>query len=338
MIAIDGFYFDGRSSARRAVQITFKNDATVHVTGAGIDVRHRYHDVRISARLGVSTRYLHFPDGATCESADNDAVDRAVERFGGHERARLLHRMESRLGYAAAALAIVIAIGWFFAAYGIPRLALYIAHAVPPEVELTMGEDAMRTLDEHFLEPSSLSPARRMALREGFEDMAKTLAIAPPPRIEFRASPTFGPNAFALPSGIVVLTDELAALAQDDRELEAVLAHELGHVHHRHIMRHLLQGSIAVLLIAAALGDPGLIGAIEASVPALLLERQYSRAFELEADAYAAQYLRRRGLSTTWLAQILRRLTEEHGAAQEGAIMGYLSSHPATSERIRALE
>ena len=62
-------------------------------------------------------------------------------------------------------------------------------------------------------------------------------------------------NAFALPSGIVVLTDELEALAQHDDELSAVFAHEIGHVVHRHSMRMVIQHSASALLMLGLLGD-----------------------------------------------------------------------------------
>ena len=63
--------------------------------------------------------------------------------------------------------------------------------------------------------------------------------------LEFRKSPAVGPNAFALPGGTVVLLDELVAAAAHDDEIAAVLAHEIGHLHGRHTMRHVLQTSVA---------------------------------------------------------------------------------------------
>ncbi len=61
--------------------------------------------------------------------------------------------------------------------------------------------------------------------------------------VEFRASPIIGANAFALPGGIVIVTDQLMQLAEHDDEILAVLAHEIGHVKHRHVLRGLPQDS-----------------------------------------------------------------------------------------------
>ena len=52
----------------------------------------------------------------------------------------------------------------------------------------------------------------------------------------FRDGGKFGANAFALPSGKIIVTDQLASLLNDE-QIVGVLAHELGHVVYRHGMR-----------------------------------------------------------------------------------------------------
>ena len=79
------------------------------------------------------------------------------------------------------------------------------------------------------------------------------------------------PAALALPSGDVFLTDELVTLAHDEDELRGALAHEVGHVVHRHAMRLLLENSASALVLAAILGDAGSAPAIAALAPAVLL-------------------------------------------------------------------
>ena len=72
-----------------------------------------------------------------------------------------------------------------------------------------------------------------------------------PLRLELRAGGAIGPNAFALPSGIIMVTDELVRIAEHPEEFESVLAHEAGHMVHRHSLRMLLQGSASTLLMFA---------------------------------------------------------------------------------------
>jgi hypothetical protein len=163
--------------------------------------------------------------------------------------------------------------------------------------------------------------------------MARATGETTPYRLEFRASPIIGPNAFALPSGIIVMTDELVQLAKNDPEVLAVLAHELGHVHHRHTMRRLLEGSATVLIIAGVTGDIASAASLAATAPTLLLQTRYSRNNEREADRYAIEMMKKAGLDPRYLGALLARLESEVG--RRGALPSFLSSHPSTEERGR---
>ena len=147
-----------------------------------------------------------------------------------------------------------------------------------------------------------------------------------------------GANAFALPSGIIVVTDELVELAQDDDEILAVMAHELGHVHHRHIMRTIIQNSATALIIAILIGDLSSIAGLSATIPTVLMEAHYSREFELEADSFAVHRLSEMGKNPAALGRILQRLTEDHESDEGSTLWRYLSTHPATQERVKAID
>jgi len=118
-----------------------------------------------------------------------------------------------------------------------------------------------------------------------------------------------------------------------------VLAHEMGHVVHRHGLRQLLQGSVVTVLAVVILGDASSLAAI---MPATLLELGYSRRFEREADDYTLEVLARRGVPAERFADILARLEQEHRTREghEDAAKGgenwsyYLSTHPPTAERL----
>jgi predicted Zn-dependent protease len=129
------------------------------------------------------------------------------------------------------------------------------------------------------------------------------------------------------------VTDALVALARNDEELVAVLAHEAGHVARRHGLRQLFQNSLVALAVTWLVGD---VSAIVAAAPTALLQAKYSRDLEREADSYALVTLRVNGIATEHFAAMLERL-EDSGAEGGGITTGaldYLSSHPVTSERI----
>src|SRR5262249_55980314 len=185
----------------------------------------------------------------------------------------------------------------------------------------------------NWLKPSSLPPRRAGALRAKFDEMNKAAGDVGTLRLEFRASPAIGPNAFALPGGTIVVTDELVKLSRNDEEVLAVLAHEIGHVRHRHTMRQLLQGSATALIIAGVTGDIASTTSLAASAPALLLQTKYSRDYEREADAFAVELLKKTGIGPEHFAAILRRLETRTQDKRRFGLPTFLSTHPPTEER-----
>ena len=129
-----------------------------------------------------------------------------------------------------------------------------------------------------------------------------------------------------------MVTDELVALAKDDREIEAVLAHEFGHQRGRHILRHLLQDSIAALLVAVTVGDLSSLTSLAAAAPTLLLQAKYSREFEREADDFALAYLARHRIPPEVFAAMLERLEKSRPEGRN--VPDFLSTHPDIRVRI----
>jgi Zn-dependent protease with chaperone function len=156
------------------------------------------------------------------------------------------------------------------------------------------------------------------------------LAVSPelPVQLHHRRGGVLDANAFALPGGAIVVTDELVELAEAEDEITAVLAHELGHIAHRHALRSLLQNVGVGVLIAGALGDFTSVSAASGSLLVLLTERHYSRSFEREADAEGVERLDRAGIPREHLARMLERLAASHGG--DDPWTSYLSTHPAT--------
>ncbi len=339
MSAIQARYFDGKSSAARETSLELDAQGVLRVRGEGIDCSWPLAEVRVSDRIGASRRYLDFPDGSKCETADNDGVDRM---FAGQVPAasnllpRLLHRWESGLRYALAAAAITVAAAVAAIFWGIPALAKQVAFALPASTESLLGRDALAALDHFIFKPSRLPPERQEALQKLHAAMLADLTAGRVGgggyRLELRAGGRAGANAFALPAGIIVMTDELVALSKDDRELEAVLAHEIGHLRQRHILRHVLQDSVTVLLIAVTLGDLTSLTTLAAAAPTLLLQAKFSRDFEREADDFALGHLARRGISPEVFAAILQRMEDNRPDGKDAP--DFLSSHPGTRERI----
>ncbi len=329
MSTLRALYFDGQSSDGREVTLEIDARRVLHVRGGGRDLAWPLAEVRASERIGASRRRIYFPDGAQCETGDNDAVD---AMFAAPAGARLLARWEGRLRYAIAALAATLLAAAAIVFWGVPALARQVAFALPPQTEQLIGRDALAALDHAVLQPSRLPPERQQGLRALYARMAADIGGAEGGRLELRRGGRAGANALALPAGLIVVTDELVELARDDREIEAVLAHEFGHQRGRHILRHLLQDSIAALLVAVTVGDLSSLTSLAAAAPTLLLQAKYSREFEREADDFALAYLARRHIPPETFAAILERLEKSRPEALNAP--DFLSTHPDIRARI----
>lgn len=333
---VNALYFDGVSARRQAV--------TLHAAPGSIEVRGEeglrvepLSGIRISSRLGNSPRLLYFADGSHCEVTDHEAFGLLL-REAGLAPHSLLSRLENSWRHALAATAlfaifIVVLIYW-----GLPLAAEVAAGRIPASVTLSMDAHFLDSVDKGMMQPSKLSDARQAELRKRFEGLRDADGL-PPHRLVFRSSPSIGANAFALPGGTVVVTDQLVKLADNDEEILAVLAHELGHVKERHPLRQLLQSSVVGFAMAWYLGD---VSSLLAAAPTVLLETSYSRNFERRADSYAVNMLRTNGIAPTRLADILEKLEASHRETRNSKdnepsshILQFLSTHPDTSERIR---
>ena len=324
---IQGRFYDARTSASQPARIEIGADRMLRLV-AQQEMRQVSLDaVRISDRIGEVPRRVTFDDGATFETPENDAVDAALDAAGHGGFARRLDRWERFWGVALTALGVVALLSWAFVRFGVPPLAEAVARAMPRSVDASIGAQGLELLDETLLEPTELPEPRQAALRGRLRAMTETASDGHDYRLEFRRGKRVGPNAFALPSGIIVVTDELVVLAERDEEIEAVLAHEVGHVRERHSLRILLQNAGVAALALAVLGDVGTASSLAAAVPVMLVQAKHSRDFEREADAYSRQWLRGQGLPESHFDDMMCRL------AKDDADLAYLSSHPPLSER-----
>ena len=345
MNSIRGFYYNGRNATRQEVLISRAGDDLV-VRGTDIEVRHPAATVRISPPLGSLKRTLRFPDGSICEVAATADLSMVLglkeERLAG-----ILGSWERSLPLAFGALLLTALLVVGLVKYGIPFLARQVAYAIPPATERILGRDTLGFLDRMIFSPSRLPEARRKEIEALFRGMTSDLPDRRAYRLEFRSGNRVGANAFALPSGIIVVTDGLEKLAGSNDELLGVLAHETAHVRKRHALRQVLQNSASTLVIALITVDILSITSLSATLPTFLIDASYSRDFEREADEEAVAFLDRRGISRKSYADMLTRLQtsqDRHkgepvkNAREDGSSPAdWFSTHPDTAERVRRI-
>ncbi|KAF1046261.1 MAG: putative metalloprotease YcaL [Herbaspirillum frisingense] len=323
---VTAFYFDGKTSRRHSVTLEV-DDGIAHVRGE-VERSAPIAQLRVSERFDLAARKVTFPDGAFLEIIDGDRFAELLQATRHQDSlvVRIQQNWRSTLA-ATAALIVVVVLSYL---YVLPAAAGLIASALPMEVDRKVGMGTMEFLDQRVMAPTRLPAERRTGIVERFRALTAPMEDVPSYEILFRKS-KIGPNAFALPSGQIVVTDEIVELLNDDDALMGVLAHELGHVHRRHLMRRLLQSSAVGAAATVLFGD---VSAVLVNIPTLLLDMKYSRDIEREADDYAIAMFKANGLPRQKLALVFEKL-DQKGHDSDGAIAPYLSSHPANAERIQ---
>ncbi|HVK93168.1 MAG TPA: M48 family metallopeptidase [Noviherbaspirillum sp.] len=323
-ILIPAFYFDGKTSRRLTVSLTVEGDIAL-VTGEASRTC-PLGDLRVSERLRNASRKVTFPDGAYLEIRDNTAFN-AMLKTTGHQDSFVVEIQQSWHGalVACALTAAVLLLGYV---YGLPTAAKTIAHALPAQMDHMIGHETLSVLDSSMLAPSQLPPAQRDAIVKRFKSLSPPRKGTPSYEILFRKSKV-GPNAFALPSGQIVLTDELVKLVNDEDAVMGVLSHELGHLHERHLMQRILQSSIIGAGATVLFGD---VSSLIATIPTIMLDLKYARDAEREADDYAIEMMKANSISPVMLIHTFKKLED-----QSSKQLPYLSSHPPGAERMERI-
>lgn len=275
---------------------------------------------------------VDFPDGGSFAATAGDAGARALLaalRVGDSPVARLERSWRT---VAVAALGTMALTALFFFVI-LPAAAKPAAMVVPQKWARIIDEQTMVLLDRAAFGASTLADNRQQDLDGVLAGLVGSLGLDEDRyRLLVRHGRMVGPNAFALPGGTIVVTDQLADFVDDDDQLRAVLAHEIGHVEERHGLQQLLRSSTLAIMLVMVGPDAGTIGHLASGMPAVLMEKGYSRNFERAADLYACRALVHTGEGTEAYARIMEKLMEAYPEAPAGT--AWFSTHPDSRERV----
>jgi predicted Zn-dependent protease len=175
--------------------------------------------------------------------------------------------------------------------------------------------------------------------------VAKLVAASERPDVAYRVTilNSAAVNAFALPTGQLYVTRGLIALANDTSELASVLSHEMSHVIARHAaIREDQARQVALVsrVVQDVLSDPE-TGALALAKSKIALA-SFSRAQEFEADGIGVGIAARAGYDPFGAVRFLTsmgrnaELKSSHSQSHiDPRAPDFLSSHPATPERIK---
>ncbi len=156
-------------------------------------------------------------------------------------------------------------------------------------------------------------------------------------------------NAFVATGQIVYIHTGLIAASDNANQLQAVIAHELGHVAGGHAIRSYEGAGAATkitilsLVLAAAAAAAG---AGEAAMGVIAAGQQvamgnflsFTRAQESSADLAGASYLSKAGVNGEGSLQFFKKLGNQEFRLAIPQKDSYARTHPLSSERIASLE
>ncbi len=214
--AAKGTFHPPRSSRGVAAECGVSAAGEVTVTGADgrLLASATARAVNVSDRIGSIPRRIAFTDGSVFETTDNDTIDRQFAAFGPRV-SRFVSGLERVRPRMALFVVAVVVLGTALYRFAVPALVEVAVVATPPVVPRLIGRTALASLDKTVFAPSELDAKRQLQIADDFNTLAD---LAPGGRdafhLDFRFGGPVGPNAFALPDGSIVVTDELIGLAE----------------------------------------------------------------------------------------------------------------------------
>ena len=196
--------------------------------------------------------------------------------------------------------------------------------------ELQLGTDISKMLRDKY------GVVQDQAVHKYVTLVGRTLADAssrPTLKWTFVVLDTDGINAFAAPGGFIHITRGALALIQNEAELADVLGHEIGHVTAKHTLEA-IQKAKAVEVGAKATRRQ-ILEDVANTAYAMILENNFDRGDEMEADKVGIALANGAGYAPTGLASFLSRLAERNTGATERS--GVFASHPETKVRLDAI-
>ncbi|NOU50023.1 M48 family metallopeptidase [Pseudoalteromonas sp. JBTF-M23] len=256
-------------------------------------------------------------------------------RLNQHSTSSFIERSEQHKGLVIGAIFFCPLLLYWLFFIAIPHVAASSAGHLPQSVIETIGQQSMTLIEKAALEPTQLDEQKVANAERIWLELINQLQLNEQKyRLGFYQSEFFGANAFALPHGQIVVTDDLILkLADYDDAFRAVLLHEIGHVEHRHSVKIAAQTAGTTVALAIVFGDLQGIVDLALGVGTAIMQQQFSQGMERQADDYALSNLLKLGYKPEHFATALEIISQ--GTDDDSQSWSkYLSTHPHVKSRI----
>jgi len=336
---IAAVFFDGEFARDRAVTL---DDDGSNLVFAGPDVPQTHWSIAGLHPIdppspGQPFRLTHdLKPGARLVIRDDAFVHSLVSRNKHLKGGYSWKHLRQVAAWTAGGIAAAIILGYATMAI----LPQKVAFMLPENWRNRVGGQIVKSLVAnakqcHTVDGDAAKLAMITVLAEGNSDI-------PPISFEFYDMPLV--NAFAAPGGKIIFTRGILEKADRPEEIAGVLAHEIGHVAHRHPEAQLVRMTGLQVLISVVSGSGG--GDFTSNVAALAALLRYSREAEREADAYARNTMDMANVDPMGLKTFFEKIMKpgaenkpnDKNASALDRIGNVFSTHPGTEDRIKEIQ
>ncbi|MCL2284108.1 MAG: M48 family metallopeptidase [Fibromonadales bacterium] len=317
------FYFDGHTSVPHNVELTLDSE-TKNLSFAKFedlvsvslnDTEYEIYNNKMEIRLKNEDMPIVIEDNAFISETKHLFKTGIYQKLVGM-------KFRTHLLLAPVVLLLIIAI--YISAT--PFIAKKAVPLIPIAVDVKLGELFM----EKYIDSTKIDSAKTFLLNE----FAGKFSWDSNVELKFHVIKSGIVNAFALPSGDVIVFTGLLDKIKDYESLSALLGHEISHVNKRHSMQIICKSLAGYALISVLTSDISGLMAIIMENAGRLNDLSYSRDMELEADNAGIALLEKNKINPAGmfkLMNILQTSVSDYDAE-------FLSTHPVMEKRIKNAE
>jgi beta-barrel assembly-enhancing protease len=332
----EAIYFDGKSARDRQVAISEGSGTLVF---SGPDTPETIWTI-----AGLHPVDPPSPGQPYRLTHDNNPGARLIIRDEAFVKALVAKAPHLKGGYSKRDISHLF--GWTIGGLATVAALSYIVITLLPDMVANTLPDSWRNRVGHQMESSVVDNAKACSGKAGEEAIGAMIANLaegrpdlPPIAVHVYDIPIL--NAFAVPGGNIIVTKELIDKAGGPDEVAGVLAHEIGHVAHKHPEAQLVRIAGMQVLASVFTGSNG--GDMTTNIAGLATLLSYSRKAEAEADAYARETLTKASIDPMGLKRFFEVIIKLEGEKKDSngtlAALGNLfSTHPGTEERIKEIQ
>lgn len=141
-------------------------------------------------------------------------------------------------------------------------------------------------------------------------------------------------NAFAIPGGKIYVFSGLLKEIKKPEQLISLLYHEMGHIEHKHSLKHLYRSLSRSLILSALLNDINGISNVILENADMILQLKYSKELEADADKYSLESMYQEKIDINGFTGLFEILEKEGGSD----VPELLSTHPLNKNRIKSAQ